>query len=121
MQAGDFVVSLSDEAEAVEAGNGQEHPLVVAETERTIHELPVSEAVMRLDLTEDAFLVFRNGANGEINVVYRRADGNIGWIDPATPSVKSRRPAEVPGAKMAAGSRLPGGKQSQGKRSRTST
>lgn len=121
IQAGDFVVSPADEAETVDAGSSQEHPLVVAETERTLHELSVSEAVMRLDLTEDAFLVFRNGSNGEINVVYRRTDGNIGWIDPATPSVKSRRPADKSGARMAAGSRLLGGKQSQGKRSRTSS
>jgi ribosomal subunit interface protein len=121
MQAGDFVVSPVDEEETGGAGNGQENPLIIAETERSIHVLSVSEAVMRLDLTEDAFLVFRNGSNGEINVVYRRADQNIGWIDPATPAVKSRRPAEKARAKATVESRLPGGKQSQGKRSRTSS
>jgi hypothetical protein len=47
-----------------------------------IRELPVSAAVLQLDLTEAPVLVFRNAANGEINVVYRRRDGNIGWIDP---------------------------------------
>lgn len=121
IQAGDFVVALDDEDASADLGNGQDSPLVIAETERTLHELSVSEAVMRLDLTDDAFLVFRNGSNGEINVVYRRADGNIGWIDPATPSVKSRRPADNPEVRVPAGSRMPGGKQSQGKRSRTSS
>jgi ribosomal subunit interface protein len=121
IQAGDFVVALADEEDAGAAGNDQDNPLVVAETERTVHELSVSEAVMRLDLTEDAFLVFRNGSNGEINVVYRRADGNIGWIDPTTPSVKKRRPTPNAAGTVAAGSRWPGGKQSQGKRSKASS
>ncbi len=58
------------------------HPVIVAETERGISEMPVSEAVMQLDVTESPFLVFRNASHGELNIVYRRADGHIGWIDP---------------------------------------
>lgn len=57
-------------------------PLVVAEMRTRILELSVSEAVMRLDLTELPALLFRNSARGNLNLVYRRADGNIGWIDP---------------------------------------
>lgn len=72
-----FRVDGEDESEAT----GQ-HPVIIAETERSIRELPVSEAVMHLDLTESAFLVFKNAAHGQLNVVYRRADGHIGWIDP---------------------------------------
>jgi hypothetical protein len=44
--------------------------------------LSVGEAVARLDLGQKQVLMFRNRANGELNVVYRRADAAIGWIDP---------------------------------------
>jgi ribosomal subunit interface protein len=57
--------------------------LVIAESDRTIKTLTVSGAVMELDLTESQTLVFRNAAHGGLSVVYRRPDGNIGWIDPA--------------------------------------
>ena len=57
--------------------------LVIAESDRTIKTLTVSGAVMELDLTESQTLVFRNAAHGGLSVVYRRSDGNIGWIDPA--------------------------------------
>ena len=45
--------------------------------------LTVSEAVMRLDLAELPALMFRNRAHGGLNMIYRRQDGNVGWIDPA--------------------------------------
>jgi hypothetical protein len=44
--------------------------------------LTVGDAVMQMDLAERAFLIFMNASNGRMNVVYRRGDGNIGWIDP---------------------------------------
>lgn len=58
------------------------HGVVIAETERPIRTMTVSMAVMELDLTESQTIVFRNAAHGGVSVVYRRADGNIGWIDP---------------------------------------
>lgn len=58
-------------------------PLVIAETEKKISAMTVSMAVMELDLTESQTIVFRNAAHGGLSVVYRRPDGNIGWIDPA--------------------------------------
>lgn len=58
-------------------------PLVIAETEKKIGAMTVSMAVMELDLTESQTIVFRNAAHGGLSVVYRRPDGNIGWIDPA--------------------------------------
>lgn len=58
-------------------------PVVVSEAMLQLRTLTVGEAVMQLDLSESPALVFRNSAHGEINVVYRRADGHIGWIDPA--------------------------------------
>jgi ribosomal subunit interface protein len=57
--------------------------MVVAESVAKLKTMTVSMAVMELDLTEQAALLFRNAAHGGLSVVYRRADGNIGWIDPA--------------------------------------
>ena len=61
-------------------------PVVVAEMATRINSLTVESAVMRLELTEAPVLMFRNAAHGEINVVFRRTDGNIGWIDPKSTS-----------------------------------
>lgn len=55
---------------------------VVAEAPTEIVMLTVSDAVMRMDLADQPVLMFRNSATGVLNVVYRRSDGNIGWIDP---------------------------------------
>lgn len=57
-------------------------PAVIAETTSSLRRLSVGEAVMELDLTEGDVVVFRHAGHGGLNVVYRRADGNIGWIDP---------------------------------------
>jgi ribosomal subunit interface protein len=57
-------------------------PLVIAETTASVRTMPVAMAVMQLDLMEEPALLFRNAANGGLNLVYRRADGNIGWVDP---------------------------------------
>ena len=57
------------------------NPVIVSESATSLRTLTVGEAVMQLDLMETPALVFRNSAHGEINVVYRRADGHIGWID----------------------------------------
>ncbi len=58
-------------------------PVVVAESETALREMTVGSAVMQLDLGEQPVVVFKNAAHGGINVVYRRRDGHIGWIDPA--------------------------------------
>ncbi|MBC7637684.1 MAG: ribosome-associated translation inhibitor RaiA [Acetobacteraceae bacterium] len=57
---------------------------VIAEVAAEIATLSVSDAVMRMDLADAPVLMFRNTTSGELNVVYRRSDGNIGWIDPAS-------------------------------------
>jgi ribosome hibernation promoting factor len=71
-----------DEAAAVTEPDA---PVVVAEMTTEIETLTVSEAVMRMDLADQPALVFRNRSHGEINVIYRRRDGNLGWIDPMSP------------------------------------
>jgi ribosomal subunit interface protein len=59
-------------------------PAVIAETKKAVNTMAVSTAVMQLELSNAPVLMFRNPRSGEFNVVYRRADGNIGWIDPAS-------------------------------------
>jgi len=70
------------EPEAAEEANENLQPAIIAEMQLDIPEVSVSDAVMRLDLGELQTLMFRNSAHGGLNVVYRRSDGNIGWIDP---------------------------------------
>jgi ribosomal subunit interface protein len=62
------------------------HPVVVAERSHNLKQMPVSEAVMELDFTGQSVLVFRHATSGRVNLLYRRADGNIGWLDPAATS-----------------------------------
>src|SRR5215469_15853555 len=57
-------------------------PVIVAEATTSLKRLSVSEAVMELDLTGAPCLVFQHGSSGRVNIIYRRADGNVGWIDP---------------------------------------
>ena len=56
-------------------------PLVIAEKTTTLRRMSVSDAVLQLDVTDDNVVIFRNAKHGDLNVVYRRNDGNIGWLD----------------------------------------
>ena len=76
------VIAAENEDEP-EPGAGVDGPVTVAESTTPIHALTVREAVMRLELARLPVLMFRNSGNGRYNVVYRRDDGNIGWLDPA--------------------------------------
>ena len=67
------------EPETEEPGDA---PLVIAETRADIPEASVSDAVMMLDLRNTTALLFRNSGTGAFNMVYRREDGNIGWVEP---------------------------------------
>ena len=80
--AREYVVRAEEDAEEAPVIDGAEHPAVIAEDGREVHHLTVGEATMRLDLEGGPVIVFRNRASGAINVVYRRADGHVGWIDP---------------------------------------
>ena len=59
-------------------------PAIVAETRVDIPESSVSDAVMLMDLRNTPALLFKNSATGELNMIYRREDGNIGWVEPHT-------------------------------------
>ncbi|HWE47731.1 MAG TPA: ribosome-associated translation inhibitor RaiA [Caulobacteraceae bacterium] len=65
--------------------------MVVAETEQELRTMTVGMAVLELDLTNYPVILFRNAAHGGLSVVYRRPDGNIGWIDPERANREGRR------------------------------
>ncbi len=84
-----FVLQPGEEEEAAvempddPAANGADHPLTVAEGSAHIRTMTVSEAVMQLELGEAPALMFRNARHNGLNMVYRRPDGHVGWVDPA--------------------------------------
>lgn len=69
-----------NESEGDDGESGQ--PVIVAELETTIEKLTPGDAVMRMDLANLPAMMFRNVSHGGLNMIYRRADGNIGWVDP---------------------------------------
>ena len=73
---------LPEGNEMEQAESPQLHPAVIAEPPRPFREMTVSSAAMELDSTNAQVVVFRHASYGRMNVVYRRPDGNIGWIDP---------------------------------------
>lgn len=74
-----------DSGEPVGAG-----PAVIAEISTELPHLTVGEAAMRMDLADTPVLLFRNRSHGELNLVYRRSDGNVGWIDPEFAQTKDK-------------------------------
>jgi hypothetical protein len=76
------IVLEAEHEDAHEPAEGADGPVTIAETTTPVHTLTVSAAVMRLELEEAPVLMFRNSGHGRLNVVYRRNDGNIGWLDP---------------------------------------
>lgn len=81
MKARKYILAAAPEQDdAPEASDSE--PAIIAEMNKDVMTLSVSDAVMHMDLTDEQAFVFRNRSNGNINVIYRRSDGNIGWIDP---------------------------------------
>ena len=75
-----YILASDSTSEADEPDSLQ--PVIVAEMETNVQSLSVGEAVMQMELNGANLLVFRNFSHGGVNVVYRREDGNVGWIDP---------------------------------------
>lgn len=94
-----FVLATPDEDEELPANYA---PLVVAEAPTKIRTMTVGMAVLDLDLHESPVLMFRNAANGAINVVFRRDDGNVGWIDPSLAPQSEPAPSARPSTPRAA-------------------
>jgi ribosomal subunit interface protein len=82
MDAASYIIAAPEEEG--EAGIDGFTPVIIAESTTALRQLSVSDAVTELDMTGAPVLVFRHAAHGGINVVYRRADGHFGWIDPRT-------------------------------------
>ena len=93
LQAQQYILSGEGEGEAEDEDQSIDNqdssiedagpsPVVIAEMTTRIDSLTVGEAVMRMDLADQPALIFRNSGHGGLNVIYRRTDGNIGWIDP---------------------------------------
>jgi ribosomal subunit interface protein len=86
--ANTFVLHGDDKASDEEVGD---NPAVIAEMTTPVETLTVGEAVMRLDLGDLPALLFRNRGHGGLNMIYRRSDGNIGWVDPAETAAAARK------------------------------
>lgn len=76
------IAAPDDDFEERETSAAGDNPVIVAESTKELHVRTVSDAVAELDLTGAPVVIFRHAGNGRMNVVYRRGDGNIGWIDP---------------------------------------
>ncbi len=85
--ASERIILPRDETDEPDGGadvdsSAGEAPAIVAESDTKIRTMTVSMAVMQLELVESPALMFRNAAHGRLNMVYRRDDGNVGWVDP---------------------------------------
>lgn len=114
LRAQDYTLSSNDSEDDVPKGDD---PLVIAEMTTNIPTLTVSEAVMRLDLAHQNAFLFRSAKHGGINMVYRRADGNIGWVDAGAAqataklsALTAKTPLKKTAVKKAASKKKPGAK-----------
>ena len=87
LEAPAYVLQAEEEPAESEADaaatSGPWEPMIIAEMRQRIQTLSVGEAVTQMEMADEPFLLFKNDSNGGLNVVFRRSDGNIGWIDPA--------------------------------------
>ena len=91
-------IADDDFGDTSEADEAPPVGMVIAETQAEIRTITVGRAVLELDMTGYPVLLFRNAAHGGLAVVYRRPDGNVGWIDPErTQSLNSRSPVQSNG------------------------
>ncbi|PIE09208.1 MAG: ribosomal subunit interface protein [Rhodobacterales bacterium] len=82
MEAASYILAAQAESDSDDADAEAPAPMIVAEMETKVPTISVSEAVMQMELADAPILVFRNEKHNGVNVVYRREDGNIGWVDP---------------------------------------
>jgi ribosomal subunit interface protein len=80
LDASSYVIEAPDH-DAEEDVDGY-NAVIIAEATTSLKRLSVSEAVMELDFTGSACMVFQHGSSGRVNIIYRRPDGNVGWVDP---------------------------------------
>ena len=98
-EATSIVVLRGERREDVEeeddtgGAEGGSEPVIIAEAPGELRTMTVGMAVHEMDVIDAPFLLFRNAANRGVNIVYRRPDGNVGWIDPARSA--KERPGEA--------------------------
>ncbi len=80
LAAQQYIIAAESEDEEVPE---EAQPAIIAEMAHEIATLTVGEAVMRMDLADAPVMMFRTRGHGGLNVIYRRDDGNVGWIDPS--------------------------------------
>ena len=68
--------------EKISVNLGEKEPVIIAESEEIIKSLTVSEAIMLMDLNDQNAIFFKNTKNKRLNILFKRLDGNIGWLDP---------------------------------------
>lgn len=78
LDAPSYVIEAPSDDDEVNEFN----PVIIAEATTALKRYSVSEAVMELDLTGAPVMVFQHGSSGRVNIIYRRPDGNVGWVDP---------------------------------------
>ena len=79
IDAQSYIIAAPDQESELTEFN----PVIIAESTTTLETMAVSEAVMELDMTGAPVVMFRHAVHGRVNIVYRRRDGNVGWLDPA--------------------------------------
>ncbi len=77
-----YILAPENGEEEADGSGELPRPVIIAEMTTEVATLTVGEAVMRMDLADLPAVLFRNSGHGGLNMVYRRADGNVGWIDP---------------------------------------
>lgn len=83
IDARDYVIEAPVEPEDhAEEAEGPFEPVIIAEQTTSMRSMTVADAVMELDVTGASALVFHHAVHGRVNVVYRRSDGHVGWVDP---------------------------------------
>jgi hypothetical protein len=82
LEAAYAVLAAPEDEEPEADGEEGDHPPIVAESTRALQRHTVGEAVTALDLTGSPVVVFVHAGTGRVNIVYRRSDGAIGWVDP---------------------------------------
>lgn len=86
LDAPSYVIEAPSDEDEVSEFN----PVIIAEATTSLKRYSVSEAVMELDLTGAPVMVFQHGSSGRVNIIYRRPDGNVGWVDPPVISEPAR-------------------------------
>jgi ribosomal subunit interface protein len=80
--AASYIIAAPSDEDVEEPAAGAYHPVIIAESTTDLKRMTVGDAVLELDMSGAPVLAFKHAGHGRVNFVYRRLDGNLGWIDP---------------------------------------